>query len=80
MNGVNTEGMVLEENKINKREAEVLVNYLVSLLKDPKYQRFSFGVISLFRLQADYIYYLFRKKKDEDLELKKILDAKEEKK
>jgi len=79
INGVNTEGMVLEENKINKREAEVLVNYLVSLLKDPKYQRFSFGVISLFRLQADYIYYLFRKKKDEDLELKKILDAKEEK-
>jgi very-short-patch-repair endonuclease len=70
---------VREENKINKREAEVLVNYLVSLLKDPKYQRFSFGVMSLFRPQADYIYYLFRKKKDEDLELKKILDAKEEK-
>jgi very-short-patch-repair endonuclease len=77
MNGVNTEEMVLEENKINKREAKVLVNYLVSLLKDPKYQRFSFGVISLFRPQADYIYYLFRKKKDEDLELRKICDEKE---
>jgi len=69
---------IREENKINKREAEVLVDYLVSLLKDPKYQRFSFGVMSLFRPQADYIYYLFRKKKDEDLELRKILDAKEE--
>jgi len=78
MNGENTEGIVLEENKINKREAEVLVNYLVSLLKDPNYQRFSFGVMSLFRPQADYIYYLFRKKQ-EDTEFLKICKEKEEK-
>jgi superfamily I DNA and/or RNA helicase/very-short-patch-repair endonuclease len=76
---INTEGDVLEENKINKREAEELVNYLASLLKDPNYQRFSFGAMSLFRPQADYIYYLFRKKKDEDLGLRKICDEKERK-
>jgi very-short-patch-repair endonuclease/superfamily I DNA and/or RNA helicase len=76
---INTEVDVLEENKINKREAEELVNYLVFLLKDPNYQRFSFGAMSLFRPQADYIYYLFRKKKDEDLELRKICDEKERK-
>jgi superfamily I DNA and/or RNA helicase len=74
---INKEEDVREENKINKREAEVLVNYLVSLLKDPNYQRFSFGVISLFRPQADYIHELFEKKKDEDLELRKILEKEE---
>ena len=74
---INKEEDVREENKINKREAEVLVNYLVSLLKDPKYQRFSFGVISLFRPQAEYIQELFLKRKEEDLELRKICDEKE---
>ena len=68
---------VREENKINKREAEVLVDYLVSLLKDPTYRRFSFGVISLFRPQAEYIQELFSKRKEEDLELRKICDEKE---
>ena len=77
MDVTNTERIVLEENKINKKEAEILVNYLVSLLKDPKYKRFSFGVISLFRPQADYIYYLFRKKQEEDSEFLKICKEKE---
>jgi superfamily I DNA and/or RNA helicase/very-short-patch-repair endonuclease len=68
---------VREENKINKREAEVLVDYLVSLLKDPTYRRFSFGVISLFRPQAEYIRELFTKRQEEDSELRKILYAEE---
>lgn len=68
-----------ESNQINRKEAEVLISDLISLLKKEEYRNYSFGVLSLFHEQADYLQYLFVKRKMEDVELNQICKEKENK-
>ena len=69
----------LEENKINKKEAQKVIKDLISILKNKKYQEFSIGVITPFREQAEYLQYLFIKAKEQDPELERICNDKEQK-
>lgn len=51
-----------EENKVNKLEAEELINDVFKRLKDKRYDKLSFGILSPFREQADYLEMLLEKK------------------
>ncbi len=66
-----------EVNKVNKKEAEEVIKYLKNCLKDPRYRKYSFGVISFFREQADYIFDRFVEEKEKDIDLYKICKEKE---
>jgi very-short-patch-repair endonuclease len=58
-----------DDNKINRREAEELVDELISCLEDRRYDGLSFGVLSLFREQAAYIEKLLQRRLLEHPEL-----------
>ena len=65
-------------NKVNRKEAEEVIKYLKKCLKDPHYKKYSFGVLSFFREQADYILDRFIEEKEKDIELHRICKEKED--
>lgn len=48
--------------KVNEREAEVLVDDLIAMMTDPLYHKATFGVLSLYREQANHIEAVLRRR------------------
>lgn len=67
-----------EQRKINPMEAEALVNDLFQRLQDQHYDGLSFGVLSLFREQADYLQRLIAERLLEEPELRIFLQNRPE--
>jgi len=67
-----------EENGVNRKESEVLISDFIDLLKRDEYKEYSFGILSLFHDQAEYLEYLFARKRSEDDVLDKICRNKKE--
>lgn len=51
-----------DENKVNRREAETVVEDLIRRMSDSRYDGLSFGILSLYREQAAYIERLLQKR------------------
>lgn len=68
----------MDDKKINKKEAEKVISDLILMLKNGAYKKFSFGVITPFREQAEYLQYLFIRAKEKDIDLEKICKEKED--
>lgn len=65
LNLIPVEGALDDANlKVNKKEAEEVISFLKRMFSDPKYEGQTFGVISLFRPQTDYIFDLARNEID----------------
>jgi len=67
-----------DDGYINKKEADELIKYLIELLKKPEYRKYTFGVLSFFRDQAEYLRDKFVEEKSRDPELYRIVKEKEE--
>ncbi len=67
-----------EKRGINPLEAKALVDDLFQRLRDPRYDGLSFGVLSLFREQADYIQRLIMERLWEEPELQTFLQNRPE--
>jgi len=55
LNIVEVENGIENDLKINEKEAKVIIDYLKKLISKPEYENLSFGILSLFREQANFM-------------------------